>query len=100
MARRPDPDDRLAAGHERAHHGNLRVGQNTPANADDGRVGHGKDSKARQVVPIVVAAKDGKETTVTLTPSTTGADKIKDLVGKSVKVVAEHGKADSVAAGS
>ena len=49
---------------------------------------------------LVVEAKDGKATTVTLTPSTTGADTIATLVGKSVKVVAEHGKADSVAAGS
>ena len=49
---------------------------------------------------LVVAAKDGKETTITLTPATTGADKIDSLKGKTVKVVAEHGKADSVAAGS
>ena len=49
---------------------------------------------------LVVAAKDGKETTITLTPATTGADKIDALVGKSVKVVAEHNKAESVAAGS
>jgi hypothetical protein len=48
----------------------------------------------------VVESKDGKATTVTLTPSTTGADKVASLVGKSVKVVAEHNKADSVAAGS
>ena len=48
----------------------------------------------------VVAGKDGKEVTITLTPSTTGADGIASLVGKSVKVVAEHNKADSVAAGS
>ncbi len=48
----------------------------------------------------VVESKDGKSTTITLTPSTTGADTIAALVGKSVKIVAEHGKADSVAAGS
>jgi VCBS repeat-containing protein len=49
---------------------------------------------------LVVEAKDGKATTITLTPSTTGADTIATLIGKSVKVVAEHGKAQSVAAGS
>jgi len=49
---------------------------------------------------LVVEGKDGKATTITLTPSTTGADAIASLIGKSVKVVAEHGKADSVAAGS
>lgn len=49
---------------------------------------------------LTVEGKDGKAATVTLTPSTTGADKIAELVGKSVKVVSEHGKADSVAAGS
>lgn len=49
---------------------------------------------------VVVEAKDGKATTITLTPSTTGADAVANLVGKSVKVVAEHGKAQSVAAGS
>lgn len=49
---------------------------------------------------LVVESKDGKATTVTLTPDTTGADKVAALVGKSVKVVSEHGKADSVAAGS
>ncbi len=49
---------------------------------------------------VVVEEKGGKATTITLTPSTTGADTIATLVGKSVKVVAEHGKAQSVAAGS
>lgn len=49
---------------------------------------------------VVVEGKDGKATSITLTPSTTGADKIADMVGKNVKVVAEHGKAQSVAAGS
>lgn len=49
---------------------------------------------------VVVEAKDGKATSITLTPSTTGADAVATLVGKSVKVVAEHGKAQSVAAGS
>lgn len=49
---------------------------------------------------LIVEAKDGKATTITVTPSTTGADAIATLVGKSVTVVAEHGKAQSVAAGS
>ncbi len=49
---------------------------------------------------VVVEEKGGKSTSITLTPSTTGADAVATLVGKSVKVVAEHGKAQSVAAGS
>ena len=50
---------------------------------------------------LVVEAKDGKATTtITLTPTTAGADAGAGLVGKSVKVVSEHGKADSVAAGA
>lgn len=49
---------------------------------------------------VVVTKADGKTATVTLTPATTGADKVADLVGKAVKVVSEHGKADSVAAAS
>ncbi len=49
---------------------------------------------------LTVEGKDGKAATITLTPGTTGADKAADLVGKSVKVISEHGKADSVAAGS
>jgi hypothetical protein len=49
---------------------------------------------------VVVEKADGKSSTVTLTPSTSGADKVADLVGKPVKVVSEHGKADSVAAKS
>lgn len=49
---------------------------------------------------LVVESKDGKAATITLTPTTTGADAVAALVGKSVKVVSEHGKADSVAAGS
>jgi hypothetical protein len=47
---------------------------------------------------VVIEKAGGKTSTVTLTPTTTGADKVADLVGKSVKVVSEHGKADSVAA--
>ncbi|MCX6978776.1 MAG: hypothetical protein NTX04_12775 [Verrucomicrobia bacterium] len=44
---------------------------------------------------LVVEAKDGKATTITLTPTTAGADAAAGLVGKSVKVVSEHGKADT-----
>lgn len=47
---------------------------------------------------VVVTKADGKEATITLTPATTGADKVAALVGKPVKVISEHGKADSVAA--
>jgi hypothetical protein len=47
---------------------------------------------------VVITKADGKSATVTLTPATTGADKVADLVGKAVKVISEHGKADSVAA--
>lgn len=49
---------------------------------------------------LVIEAKDGVAATITLTPTTAGADAVAALVGKSVKVVSEHGKADSVAAGS
>lgn len=45
----------------------------------------------------VVEKADGKTASITLTPSTTGADKAAGLVGKAVKVVSEHGKADSIA---
>lgn len=47
---------------------------------------------------LTVEGKDGKAATITLTPSTEGADKAATMVGKSVKVVSEHGKADSIAA--
>ena len=47
---------------------------------------------------VVVTKADGKTATVTLTPTTAGADKVADLVGKAVKVISEHGKADSIAA--
>lgn len=47
---------------------------------------------------LIVVDAAGKSTTITLTPSTTGADKVAALVGKSVKVVSEHNKAQSVAA--
>jgi len=53
------------------------------------------DAEKKQLVVVDAA---GKATTITLTPSTTGADKVADLVGKAVKVVSEHNKADSVAA--
>jgi hypothetical protein len=49
---------------------------------------------------LTVEAKDGKAVTLTLTPSSTGADAVDKLVGKSVKIVSEHGKIDSVATGS
>ncbi len=45
---------------------------------------------------LTITTADGKTVTRVLTPSTTGADKAADLVGKSVKVVSEHNKADSV----
>ena len=57
-------------------------------------------SYSAETKTVVVEGKDGKAATLTLTPSSTGADKIESLVGKSVKVVSEHGKIDSVAAGS
>jgi hypothetical protein len=37
---------------------------------------------------IVVSVKGGKDTTITLTPETKGAEGLKDLVGKGVKVEA------------
>jgi len=55
------------------------------------------DAEKKQVV---IEKADGKTATVTLTPSTTGADKAADLVGKPVTVVSEHGKAESIAAKS
>ena len=47
---------------------------------------------------LVVADKAGKETKITLTPTTKGADQAKSLVGKAVKVDAEHGKASAIVA--
>jgi hypothetical protein len=52
------------------------------------------DAEKKQVV---VEKADGKTATITLTPATTGADKLADAVGKPVTVISEHGKADSVA---
>jgi hypothetical protein len=46
---------------------------------------------------VVVEKADGKTASITLTPATSGADKVASLVGKAVTVVSEHGKADSVA---
>jgi hypothetical protein len=45
---------------------------------------------------LTITTADGKTVTRMLTPSTTGGDKAADLVGKAVKVVSEHNKADSV----
>ncbi len=45
---------------------------------------------------VVVADKAGKETKITLTAKTKGADGVKELVGKAVKVESEHGKASSI----
>ncbi len=49
---------------------------------------------------VTVEKADGKTASITLTPDTTGADKVGTLVGKPVTVISEHGKADSVAAKS
>lgn len=52
---------------------------------------------------LVVTDKSGKDTSITLTPETKGADSVKDLVGKAVKVEASvHAKtkALSVEAGT
>jgi hypothetical protein len=57
-------------------------------------------SYSAETKTLVVEGKDGKTASLTLTPGSTGADKVESLVGKSVKVVSEHGKIDSVAAGS
>lgn len=45
---------------------------------------------------IVVVGEDGKPAKLTITPTTKGADKLKGLVGKDVKVISEHKKVDSV----
>ena len=51
---------------------------------------------------VVVVGQDGKEVNLTLTASTeiTNAEgkaaKVSDLVGKTVKVVSEHAKVDSI----
>ena len=46
---------------------------------------------------IVVVGADGKKAKLTITPKTKGANKLKSLVGKKVKVISEHKKVDSVA---
>lgn len=69
-------------------------------NTDSGKLtSYDKEAKA-----IVVEKADGKTTTLTLTPATESKDamgqeaKIEDLIGKSVTVVSEHKKVDSVVA--
>ena len=64
------------------------------------RVQRSAASPLEKTKTLVNEAKDGKAATITLTPTTAGADAVAALVGKSVKVVSEHGKADSVAAGT
>jgi len=52
---------------------------------------------------IVVSVKGGKDATIAITPETKGADGLKDLVGKAVKVEAsvhDKAKALSVDAGA
>ena len=52
---------------------------------------------------LVVTDKVGKDSSITLSPDTKGADAVKDLVGKAVKVevsVHEKAKALAVEAGS
>jgi hypothetical protein len=47
---------------------------------------------------IVVSAKGGKDATIAITPETKGADGLKELVGKAVKVeVSVHEKAKALA---
>jgi hypothetical protein len=77
----------------------LSIGANAACGKKVTNEGTLKSYDAEKKTVVVVDAA-GKSATITLTPSTTGADKVKDLVGKAVKVVSEHGKADSVAAKS
>jgi hypothetical protein len=46
---------------------------------------------------VVVEGKDGKAATLTLTPTSKGADEAEKLVGKDVKVDSEHGKITNIA---
>jgi hypothetical protein len=46
---------------------------------------------------IVVEGKDGKAATLTLTPTSKGAEEAEKLVGKDVKVDSEHGKITTIA---
>ena len=48
------------------------------------------DSKA------IVVMEDDEEVTIEITEDTTVSENLKDMVGKDVKVISEHGKADSV----
>jgi hypothetical protein len=46
---------------------------------------------------VIITGKDGKDSKpITLTAKTKGADGVKELVGKAVKVESEHGKASSI----
>jgi hypothetical protein len=46
---------------------------------------------------LMVEAKDAKVVKITLTPTTKGAEHVADLVGKGIKVDAEHNKATLIA---
>jgi hypothetical protein len=46
---------------------------------------------------VVVEGKDGKSASLTLTPTSKGAEEAASLVGKAVKVDSEHGKITSIA---
>jgi hypothetical protein len=52
----------------------------------------------KETKTLKVEGKDAKVASITLTPTTKGADLVDGLVGKSVKVDATHGKATVVAA--
>jgi hypothetical protein len=51
----------------------------------------------KETKTLVVEGKDAKAVKITLTPTTKGAENIAALVGKGVKVDAEHNKATLVA---
>jgi hypothetical protein len=52
----------------------------------------------KETKTLKVEGKDAKVASITLTPTTKGADLVDGLVGKAVKVDATHGKATIVAA--
>lgn len=52
----------------------------------------------KETKTLKVEGKDAKVVSITLTPTTKGADKVADMVGKSVSVAATHNKATEVAA--
>ena len=52
----------------------------------------------KETKTLTVQAKDAKTVTITLTPTTKGADLVAGLVGKNVSVEATHNKATAVAA--